>query len=108
MQARTMAFEGISALFQRLIANLQLTSDQVADASGKHQRVRRALNSWYYSTESGTANSMLIGSYGKDTEIRSGARPRSLLSVLSRSGLFDRAAGHPGLVPGSCGRLAIG
>src|SRR5919109_911786 len=65
-----MAFEGTSALFQRLIANLQLTSEQTADAAGKHQRVRRALNSWYWGVDNGTANSLLIGSYGKDTEIR--------------------------------------
>lgn len=65
-----MGYAGVYTLFQKLVADVQLTADQTADAAGKHQRVRRALNSWYYNFDSGTANSMLVGSYGKDTEIR--------------------------------------
>lgn len=65
-----MGYTGIATLFQNLVTDVQLTADQASDAVGKHQRVRRALNNWYYTTDSGTANSMLVGSYGKDTEIR--------------------------------------
>jgi hypothetical protein len=65
-----MPYEGVSTLFQSVMQNTQLTTAQIADASGKHQRVRRCLNSWYYSVDSSTANSFLVGSYVKDTQIK--------------------------------------
>lgn len=55
--------------FQQLVGNTQLGSAEYADAAGKHDRVRRCLNRWYYNHDSGSANSLLVGSYGKNTEI---------------------------------------
>lgn len=64
-----MSYTGVYAFFEKLLRNVQLDAAAYTDASGKHQRVRRCLNRWYYDTESGSANSFLVGSYGKDTEI---------------------------------------
>ncbi len=64
-----MPYTGISTLFQQIVRNTQLSQASLDDASGKHERVRRALNKRYWSTDSGSANSMLVGSYGKNTEI---------------------------------------
>jgi hypothetical protein len=91
-----MPFAGIATLFQSLVAAVQLTSDQVSDAAGKHQRVRRALNSWYYDLESSTANSLLVGSYGKDTEIR----PPSDVDILFElpSSVYERISRRTGNV----------
>jgi hypothetical protein len=65
-----MPFTGVSTLFETLVANTQLTQAQLDDASGKHARVRAVLNKAYYGIDSGTANSFLVGSYGKKTAIR--------------------------------------
>lgn len=60
----------VSERFNKLLENLQLTSAQRDDGTNNHQSVRRTLNSHYYGTSSSTANSMLVGSWGKSTEIR--------------------------------------
>lgn len=65
-------------LFQSLVRNVQLNAFQVLDAGGKHGRVRACLNKHYYGVDSTSANSKLVGSYGKNTEIR----PPSDLDVL--------------------------
>ena len=69
---------GEHALFEKLVRDIQLPPASVADASGKHERVRRCLNKHYYALDSGTANSFVVGSYGKNTEIR----PPSDVDVL--------------------------
>jgi hypothetical protein len=74
----TVPYDGVTALFQAIVQNTQLRPDEVADAAGKHGRVRRALNKHYYGVDSSSANSLLVGSYGKDTE----TRPPSDVDIL--------------------------
>jgi hypothetical protein len=69
---------GEHAFFEKLVRDVQLGSAAYTDASGKHDRVRRCLNRHYYSHDSGSANSFLVGSYGKNTEIR----PPSDIDIL--------------------------
>jgi hypothetical protein len=89
-----MAYIGVRTLFQNLVASVQLKPEQAADAAGKHERVRRVLNRWYYSLDSGSANSLVVGSYGKDTEIR----PPSDVDVLFQLpwSVFERFKGRTG------------
>jgi hypothetical protein len=47
-----------------------LTSSQQEDGRTKHTGVRSCLNAYYYNSYSGYDNSMLVGSWGKSTEIR--------------------------------------
>jgi hypothetical protein len=56
--------------FEALLANLTLTTDQRNDGTTNHTGVRSCLNSYYYGTTSGYSNSMLVGSWGKNTEVR--------------------------------------
>jgi len=73
-----MPYEGVSTLFQNLVMNTQLTPEQYDDASGKHHRVRAVLNQAYYGITNNTANSFVVGSYGKNTEIK----PPSDIDIL--------------------------
>ena len=54
----------------QFLANLKLTADQREDGIIKYGGVRRTLNWYYYSSSSSSANSLLVGSWGKCTEIR--------------------------------------
>lgn len=60
----------VSQRFEALLANLTLKSDQRSDGITKHTGVRNCLNSHYYNLNSDYANSMLVGSWGKNTEVR--------------------------------------
>ena len=56
--------------FKGLLGNLSLTDTQQEDGITKHRGVRSCLNSIYWATDSETANSMLVGSWGKGTRVR--------------------------------------
>jgi hypothetical protein len=56
--------------FEALLANLTLTKDQRDAGITNHTGVRSCLNSHYYGISSGYSNSMLVGSWGKSTEVR--------------------------------------
>lgn len=56
--------------FKALLSNITLTDDQRADGAIKHHGVRQCLNKYYWDSTSETANSMLIGSWGKSTRVR--------------------------------------
>jgi hypothetical protein len=78
----------VSQRFDRFITNLMLTSDQRIDGMSKHNGVRKCLNKNYYNLDSGSSNSMLVGSWGKSTEIRP-PRDIDILFILPRS-VYDR------------------
>ena len=56
--------------FTQLLAKLKLTDLQREDGRTKHAGVRKCLNQHYYNLNSETANSRLVGSWGKSTEVR--------------------------------------
>jgi len=56
--------------FDTLLANIALTSDQLVDGGRSHGNVRSTLNRNYYGVNSETANSTLVGAWGKDTTVR--------------------------------------
>lgn len=60
----------VSTRFNKFLNNLMLTSAQLADGQIKHTGVRKCLNTYYYNSSSGYNNSMLVGSWGKSTQIR--------------------------------------
>lgn len=53
-----------------LVANLAVTEPQEQDGNTKQAGVRAALNRHYYNLDSETANSMLIGAWGKRLRVR--------------------------------------
>lgn len=60
----------VSQRFDTFLSNIRLTTDQWNDGIAKHSGVRSCLNSHYYNSSSKSANSFLVGSWGKSTEIR--------------------------------------
>ncbi|MFQ5963785.1 MAG: nucleotidyltransferase [Candidatus Scalinduaceae bacterium] len=84
----------VSDRFARLLDNLKLTKDQNGDGITKHGGIRTCLNKYYYNIYSGTANSMLIGSWGKKTRIRP-PRDIDLLFILPVS-VYYRFESRPG------------
>lgn len=61
---------GVTKRFRGFHNNLLLTAEQRSDGKTKHEGVRKCLNSHYYDVASTTANSFLIGSWGKFTRVR--------------------------------------
>lgn len=84
----------VSQRFDSFLANLTLTPAQRQDGTTKHTGVRATLNSHYYRTTSGYANSKLVGSWGKSTEIRP-PRDIDILFVLP-SDAYRRFEQRPG------------
>ncbi|MCK5940851.1 MAG: nucleotidyltransferase, partial [Planctomycetes bacterium] len=60
----------VSTRFTQFLGNLGITTQQQLDGAAKHAGVRRVLNEHYWRTSSNSANSMLVGSWGKSTQIR--------------------------------------
>src|SRR6266700_6645413 len=56
--------------FKAFIDNLAITPAQLEDGNKKQAGVRACLNRHYYGISSETANSRLIGSWGKATRVR--------------------------------------
>lgn len=88
--------DGISvgSRFNQLLENLRLTQDQQNDGMTKHSGVRCCLNWNYYSTSSGSTNSLLVGSWGKSTEIRP-PRDIDVMFILPKE-VYDRFETRPG------------
>jgi len=84
----------VSQRFSKLIQNLALTDEQKSDGITKHRGVRKCLNLHYHNTSSDTANSRLIGSWGKSTQIRP-PRDIDVLFILPDS-VFLRFQSRPG------------
>jgi hypothetical protein len=65
-----MQWQFVRCRFTELLNNLAITQQQLADGETKQAGVRACLNRHYWNTSSETANSMLIGSWGKHTRVR--------------------------------------
>lgn len=61
---------GVTKRFTEFYGNIRLTDDQLKDGRTKHAGVRKRLNSYYHGLDSETANSFLVGSWGKLTHTR--------------------------------------
>lgn len=61
---------GVTQRFRTFHRDLILTPSQVAEGTTHHSSVRASLNRHYYGWSSETANSFLIGSWGKATQTR--------------------------------------
>ena len=84
----------VSQRFDKFLSNIALTEDQVNDGIVKHAGVRKCLNSHYYNTASESANSILVGSWGKQTRVRP-PRDIDVLFALPYS-VYQRYEGKTG------------
>ena len=60
----------VSARFTKFLNNISLSDDQKTKGAERRQAVVGALNKAYWATASSTANSIYVGSWGKQTTIR--------------------------------------
>lgn len=60
----------VTRRFAQFIDNLAITDTQLQDGTAKQAGVRDCLNRYFWDYSSETANSLLIGSWGKQTRVR--------------------------------------
>lgn len=60
----------VASRFDQFLSNIRLTSQQLEDARTKYDGVCKKLHDHYYSSEYTGVTKLLIGSYGKKTNIR--------------------------------------
>jgi Second Messenger Oligonucleotide or Dinucleotide Synthetase domain len=82
--APTLNWEHVRGRFRAFINNLAITHAQREDGETKQAGVRACLNRHYYGASSETANSILIGSWGKATRVRP-SRDVDILFLLPES-----------------------
>lgn len=59
----------VSTKFQNFCSNIRIASSVAGDISYRCKRITKQLNKDFWSTESDTAHSLYVGSYGRDTDI---------------------------------------
>jgi hypothetical protein len=74
----------VTRRFTQLRDNLAITSQQRTDGETKQAGIRACLNRYYWNASSDTANSILIGSWGKQTRVRP-SRDIDILFLLPSS-----------------------
>src|ERR1700732_401414 len=84
----------VSQRFDAFLSAIALTAEQAQDGITKHSGIRDCLNKHYYGVASGSANSMVVGSWGKSTRVRP-TRDIDVLFVLPYS-VYERYQGKSG------------
>lgn len=59
-----------SDTFQEFLANIKIPEDKAETISNRYERITKSLNEYYRDTNSKTANSLQVGSYGRYTGIK--------------------------------------
>jgi hypothetical protein len=84
----------VSARFTSFLSNLKLTDDQKAKGGERREAVVRAMNSQYWGVSNGTANSLYVGSWAKQTRIRP---PRDVDVLFNLpNAVYERFQGRTG------------
>src|SRR3990167_10886515 len=74
----------VASRFDQFLENIKLTSDQLEDAKTKYDGVCKKLHDHYYTRTYSGSTKLLIGSYGKRTNIRP-ARDVDVIFILPSS-----------------------
>lgn len=59
-----------SETFQEFLGNIKIIEDKATTISTRYARITKALNQYFRDTESATANSLQVGSYGRYSGIK--------------------------------------
>jgi len=59
----------VSTKFQNFCLNIRISASDAGDISYRYKRITKQLNKDFWNTESDTAHSLYVGSYGRDTDI---------------------------------------
>jgi hypothetical protein len=65
-----MPWTAVTQRFSRFLADLRITQDQQSDALAKFKNVGNALENAYYTTPPTLGSRLLVGSWGKGTQVR--------------------------------------
>ena len=60
---------GVADWFETFVSNIRISPNSIDDISYRYHRITKQLNKDYWNSESDTAHSLYVGSYGRDTEI---------------------------------------
>ncbi|CAM4423047.1 nucleotidyltransferase [Paenibacillus alkaliterrae] len=60
---------GVAEQFETFCKNLRMDTEVVANISYRYKRITKQINKDFWGSESETANSLLVGSYGRGTDI---------------------------------------
>ena len=58
---------GVGEDFSKFKDNYQISTELIGSISYRYKRITRQLNSDFWTTNSDTAHSLYVGSYGRDT-----------------------------------------
>ena len=83
----------VSTRFDNFCFSLKIPSNLVDDISYRYKRITRRLNIDFRNTDSDTANSLYVGSYGRDTDIHTS--DVDMLYILPNS-VYERIDRHLG------------
>ncbi len=88
-----------SETFKDFLSNIKISDDKAATISYRYGRITKALNEKFRNTESKTANTLQVGSYGRYTGIK-GISDLDMLYILpaSKWGDYDKSGGQSKLL----------
>ena len=83
----------VATKFEKFCSNIRITPNIIGDISYRCKRMAGQLNKDFWNTDSDTAHSLYVGSYGRDTETKT-----SDIDVLFQlpSGVYERINQHSG------------
>ena len=73
-----------SETFQEFLSNIKIPEDKASTISNRYERITKSLNEYYRDTDSKTANSLQVGSYGRYTGIK-GISDLDMLYIMPTS-----------------------
>lgn len=73
-----------SETFQEFLSNIKIPKDKADTISNRYERITKSLNEYYRDTNSKTANSLQVGSYGRYTGIK-GISDLDMLYIMPNS-----------------------
>jgi len=85
---------GVGEDFSKFAGNYQITADLISSISYRYKRITKQLNKDFWNTESETAHSLYVGSYGRDTAAK-GISDLDIAFVLPYS-TYEQYNGHEG------------
>ncbi len=78
----------ISEIFKEFLSNIKISGEKAEDVSYRYGRITKALNLEFRNTDSKTANSLQVGSYGRYTGIK-GISDLDMLYIMPASKWAD-------------------
>jgi hypothetical protein len=88
-----------SETFQEFLGNIKITEDKATSISNRYGKITKAMNKYFRDTESTTANSLQVGSYGRYSGIK-GISDLDMLYFVpdSKWNIYNKSGGQTKLL----------